>query len=128
MSLLPRNKLAWRHHFPIISLWNIFFKFFKHSRATYCAISFRIWPKLELVQDFMHVFVTCKFKEDQINSNRENVETSIFKCSWAANSIISGPIWPKFELMQDIMYVYVTSNFKKDRINTNREKVETLMF
>ena len=35
-------------------------------------------PKLELVQDFMHVFVTCKFKEDQINSNRENVETSIF--------------------------------------------------
>ena len=38
----------------------------------------RIWPKLELVQDFMHVFVTCKFKEDQINSNRENVETSIF--------------------------------------------------
>ena len=30
------------------------------------------------VQDFMHVFVTCKFKEDQINSNRENVETPIF--------------------------------------------------
>ena len=24
MSLLPRNKLAWRHHFPIITLWNIF--------------------------------------------------------------------------------------------------------
>ena len=52
--------------------------FFKHSRATNSAISVRIWPKLELVQDFMHVFVTCKFKEDQINSNRENVETSIF--------------------------------------------------
>ena len=76
----------------------------------------------------MHVFVTCKFKEDQINSNRENVETSIFRCSRAANSIVSGPIWPKFELMQDIMCVYVTSNFKKDWINTNQEKVETLMF
>ena len=24
MSLLPRNKLAWRHHFPTITLWNIF--------------------------------------------------------------------------------------------------------
>ena len=87
---------------------------FKHSRAINSAISVRIWPKLELVQDFMHVFVTCKFKEDQINSNRENVETSIFRCSWAANSIVSGPIWPKFELMQDIMDVYVTSNFRKD--------------
>ena len=27
----------------------------------------------------MHVFVTCKFKEDQTNSNLENVETSIFE-------------------------------------------------
>ena len=49
-----------------------------HSRATNSAISVRIWPKLELIQDFMHVLVICKFKEDQINSNRENVETSIF--------------------------------------------------
>ena len=48
------------------------------ARATNSAINVRIWPKLELVQDFMHVFVTCKFIEDQINSNRENVETSIF--------------------------------------------------
>ena len=53
-------------------------EYFSHSRATNSAISVRIWPKLELVQDFMHVFVTCKFKEDQINSNRENVETSFF--------------------------------------------------
>ena len=53
-------------------------EYFSNSRATNSAISVRIWPKLELVQDFMHVFVTCKFKEDQINSNRENVETSIF--------------------------------------------------
>ena len=76
----------------------------------------------------MHVFGTCKFKEDQINSNRETWRHQFFSCSWAANSIVSGPIWPKFELMQDIMHVYVTSNFKKDWINTNREKVETLMF
>ena len=48
------------------------------SLSHYNSLSVRIWPKLELVQDFMHVFVTCKFIEDQINSNRENVETSIF--------------------------------------------------
>ena len=30
MSLLPRNKLAWRHHFPSITLWNIFQTFKGH--------------------------------------------------------------------------------------------------
>ena len=33
----------------------------------------QLWPKFELIQDFMHVFVTCKFAslKDQINSNLE---------------------------------------------------------
>ena len=102
-------------------------EYFSNTRPTNSAISVRIWPKLELVQDFMHVFVTCKFKEDQINSNEKMWRHQFFRCSRAANSIVSGPIWPKFEPMQDIMHVYVTSNFKKDWINSNREKVETLM-
>ena len=34
-----------------------------------------IWPKFELVWDFMHVLITCKYKKDQIKSNREKVET-----------------------------------------------------
>ena len=34
-----------------------------------------IWPKFELVRDFMHVLVTCKYKKDRIKSNREKVET-----------------------------------------------------
>ena len=72
-QVMSHLKLEWRHHFPIITLWNIL-----NSRVTNSAISVRICPKLELVQDFMHVFVTCKFKEDQTNSNRETVETSIF--------------------------------------------------
>ena len=32
--------------------------------------------EIQLVRDFMHVLITCKFKKDQIKSNRENVETS----------------------------------------------------
>ena len=76
----------------------------------------------------MDVFVTCKFKEDQINTTEKTWRHQFVSCSRAANSLVSGPIWPKFELMQDIMHVYVTSYFKKDWINTNREKVETLMF
>ena len=35
-----------------------------------------IWPKFELVQDFMRVLVTFfKYKKDRIKSNREKVET-----------------------------------------------------
>ena len=34
------------------------------------------WPKFELVPDFMHVLVTCKYKKDQTKNNREKVETS----------------------------------------------------
>ena len=99
-----------------------------HSNATNSAISVRIWPKLELVQDFMLVFVTCKLKKIRSIATEKTWRHQFFRCSRAANSIVSGPIWPKFELMQDITHVYETSNFKKDWINTNREKVETLMF
>ena len=62
------NELAWRHHFPIVSL------FFRRSRAANSLDSGPIWPKLELVQNFKHVLVTCKYKKDLIKSNREKVE------------------------------------------------------
>ena len=38
-------------------------------------VSSPIRPKFELVQDFMHVLITCKYKKDRIKSNREKVET-----------------------------------------------------
>ena len=50
-------------------------KFFWRSRAANSVVSGPIWPKFELVRDFMHVLVTCKYKKDQIKSNREKVET-----------------------------------------------------
>ena len=52
------NKLAWRYHFPIISLWEIF----RRSRAANSIVSGPIWPKVKCLQDFMHVLVTCKYK------------------------------------------------------------------
>ena len=61
------NELAWRQHFPIIGLWEIF----RRSRADNSVVSGLIWPKLELVRDCMHVLVTCKYKKDWIKSNRE---------------------------------------------------------
>ena len=59
------NELAWRHHFPIISLWEIF----RCWRAANSVVSGPIWPKFELVRDFMHVLVTCKYKKDWITNN-----------------------------------------------------------
>ena len=37
-----------------------------------------IWPKFELVRDFMPILITCKFEKDLIQNNREKVETSEF--------------------------------------------------
>ena len=49
--------------------------FFRRSRAANSVVSGPTWPKFELVRDFMHVLVTCKYKKDLIKSNREKVET-----------------------------------------------------
>ena len=58
--------------FPIISLW----EFFRRSRAANSVVSGLIWPKFELVRDFIYVLVTCKYEKDRIKNNREKVETS----------------------------------------------------
>ena len=42
--------------------------FFRHSMAANSLVSGPIWPKFKLIQDFMHVLVTCKYKKDQIKS------------------------------------------------------------
>ena len=83
MSCLPatlmmiRSKmkeLAWRHHFPIIILW----EFFRRSRAANSIVSGPIWPNFELVRDFMHVLVTCKYKKDRIKNNRKKGGDIVF--------------------------------------------------
>ena len=65
------NELAWGQHFPIISLWEMF----RGSRAANSVVSGPTWSKCELVLDFLHVLVTCKYKKDRIKSNREKVKT-----------------------------------------------------
>ena len=52
--------------------------FFRRSRAANSVVSGSTWPKFELIRDFMHVLVTCKYKKDLIKNNREKVETSFF--------------------------------------------------
>ena len=52
--------------------------FFRCSRAANSVVDGQIWPKCELIQDIMHVLITCKFEKDWINSNGEKVVTSMF--------------------------------------------------
>ena len=90
------NVLAWRHHFPIISLWEIF----RHSRALNSVESGLNWPKLELLWDFMPVLITCKFEKDLIKNNREMLlETSFLHYNqwvlFVAMEISSDLICPK---------------------------------
>ena len=48
---------------------------FRCSRAANSVVSGPIWPQYELVRDFMHVLITCKYKKYWIKSNQEKVET-----------------------------------------------------
>ena len=89
------TKLQRRHHFHIISLRDILI----HSRAAKAKVNGRNWPKFELIQDCMNVFLTCKFKKNQLKAVVKKWRHRFFTRSRAANSIVSCPIWPKFELV-----------------------------
>ena len=74
-----------------------------------------IWLKFKLIQNIMHVIITCKLKRHPINSSQEKDLPSIFlDAQLAANSILSRKIWPKLELIQALMYVLVTCKHYKD--------------
>ena len=41
---------------------------FRHSRARNPEVNSLIWPKFELIREFMAVLATCKFDEDPIKT------------------------------------------------------------
>ena len=43
----------------------------KTNKKTNSEVSGPIWPKFELVRDFMHVLVTCKYKKGSDQKTRE---------------------------------------------------------
>ena len=70
-----QQEKKWKHHFPHYKSMGVFLW---RSRAANSVVGGLIWPKFELIQDTMHVLITCKFEKDRINSNGEEVVTSIF--------------------------------------------------
>ena len=91
-DLITMNELAWRQHFPIISLW----EFFRRSREANSVVSGLIWTKFELVQDFMHVLVTCKYKKDQTKSSRKKGGDTIFPfvSQWELSVVMDTSFYP----------------------------------
>ena len=44
-------------------------------KGSYSVVRGRIRPNFELMQAFMYIIVTCKYKKDPIKNSRENVMT-----------------------------------------------------
>ena len=75
----------WRHHHSHKAMGY----FFRLSRADNSVVGGPIELKFELVQDIMHVLITCKFKMYWINSNREEVEIMFFlDAQWQLTSTL----------------------------------------
>ena len=76
MSSLPANMkkirskieaLECSQHYTLI--------FFRRPRADNSGFGGGIWPKLELIQAFMHVLVTCKNEDDSYKNEGARVFT-----------------------------------------------------
>ena len=52
---------------------------FRFSMAAYSVVCGPNWPEFKHIQNSMHFLIIRKLKKDQINSNREKVDTMIFQ-------------------------------------------------
>ena len=48
------------------------------SMGDFLDVQWQLTPKFELIRDFMHVLVTCKYKEDRIKNNLVKGGDTIF--------------------------------------------------
>ena len=55
---------------------NFIHNFFRRTRADNSGIVVGIWPKVEPIQDLMHVLVTCKIEDDRIKNEGARVVTT----------------------------------------------------
>ena len=53
----------------------LYIDFFRRPRADNSGFGGGIWPKLELIQAFMHVLVTCKNEDDSYKNEGARVFT-----------------------------------------------------
>ena len=75
MSSLPASMKKIQSKNKALEWSNIIQQFFKRARADNSGVGVGIWPKFELIQAFMHVFVTCKNEDDQFKNEGARVFT-----------------------------------------------------
>ena len=115
----------------------LYIDFFRCPRAAYSVICGGILSKFNLIQNFMHVLVTCKNEVDQIKNEGARVFTRFLplkvfgdfsRRSRAANSTVLGPIWPNFELVLDLIDVLITCKYEEDPTKNEGTRVVTTLY
>ena len=84
--------------------------FFQQSRGCNSKINDQTSPVFELIKDFIHVHLICKFQEDLIIIEQVMLMTN-FQQSRNITQKINNPIWPVFGSVWDFIHVHSeTSN------------------
>ena len=85
-----------------------------------------IWPKFELIGDFIVFLLTCENEGDTIKNEGDRVSTLlIFICSRAGNSIVCGRICLKFKIIKAFMHVFVACKNEDYPIKNEGSRVFT---
>ena len=72
---LPAKMKKIRSKMKALECSQHFTAIFRLARADNSGVGGGIWPKFELIQAFMHVFVTCKNEDDRIKNEGARVFT-----------------------------------------------------
>ena len=75
MSSLPANMKKIRSKIEALECSQHYTSIFQTARADNSVVGCGIWPKVELIQAFMHVLVTCKNEGDRFKNEGARVFT-----------------------------------------------------
>ena len=126
-----------RSKMNVLVFTSLYTDFFRRSRAGNSVFSGRIWLKLELIQAYMHVLISCKNEEDPIKTDGARVFTTclplevygeFFRHSRAAYFAAHGPIRLNFNISPDLMVVLVTCKNEGDSIKIEEARVFTKLY
>ena len=75
MSSLPASMKKIRSKMKALEWSQHYTAFFRHARVDNSGVGVGIWLKFELIQAFMHVFVTCKNEDERFKNEGARVFT-----------------------------------------------------
>ena len=95
---------------------------FRHSRTSNPEVNSLIWPKFELIREFMAVLATCKFDEDLIKIggtiDRTRSNMGFFSTQGQVTLDVNSLMWLEVEFIRDFMAVLVTCKIEEDWIKS----------